>query len=220
MAGWPYLIFTVMVSLSPLMWSQAVFLWAWLRITPSAHMISSVQFNMFIILTWSFSPNTCPTFAHILANSKLCWKDHLGSAVLWNVTCDVVFLSSCPFTFTSECWNSVKSVLWLAWNKLWPLNRFVLRRQASCVECVWGGLKRKIKALERKRELFCPVLYPLCEFNCLSYPIREEIFWVWARSSTHQLPPNWSTYSKTTLTRWKVGRRRIFRISRANNRYI
>lgn len=31
-----------------------------------------------------------------------------------------------------------------------------------CGMCVCAGLKRKIKALERKRELFCHVLDPLC----------------------------------------------------------
>lgn len=32
------------------------------------------------------------------------------------------------------------------------------------------GLTRKIKALERKRELFCPVLYPLC-VNLIASPL-------------------------------------------------
>lgn len=32
------------------------------------------------------------------------------------------------------------------------------------------GLKRKIKALERKRELFRPVLYPLC-VNLIAFPL-------------------------------------------------
>lgn len=89
------------------------------------------DFNM------TLSPNTCPTFAQKVEHSKLYWKHNFQSAV-WNVARALVFLSSCPFTFTSEGLNSVKSVLWLVWNMLCPLNRSVLRRQAGCVDCACG----------------------------------------------------------------------------------
>lgn len=124
----------------------------------------------------------------------------------WDVTHAIASPRSClcQFYWALKLYNSV---LGLVWNKLWPLNCPVLSRQASCV-CGYEAWNKNASAL-----------WPLCEFNCLSSPIREEIFWAWARCSTHQLPPNWSTYSRTTPTKWKVGRRRIFRASRANNRY-
>lgn len=137
---------------------------------------------------------------HLLANWKLRWCSSL--------TCN------------SERWNSVKSLLWVVWNKLRPLNRSILRRQARSVECVCGTEALNKSTWEEKWIVLACDVSTVCEFNCLSSPVREEIFWVWAKSSTRQLPPSWSTYSKTTQTRWKVGRRRIFRISRANNRYI
>lgn len=128
------------------------------------------------------------------------------------VTHATAFARSCLRQFYFWAFKLYDSVLWLVWNKLRPLNGSVLSRQASCV-CVW------VRSVKQKREWCCPALGPLCEFNCLSSPIREEIFWAWARCSTHQLPPNWSTYNRTTPIEWKVARRRIFRASRANNRY-
>lgn len=80
-------------------------------------------------------------------------------------------------------------------------------------------LRNILKALKRRNDMCSCVLCVPGLIHTFSSPHREGIVPVLVRLPTPQLPPNWSTCSRTAQTSIKVAKKRTSWRSRASSRY-